>query len=249
MFLTADPKDPVTLRINHAWHDASDVVDGILRGPADHIMRDPDQARCRLCGQSLTGNMLADQNAVANHRLVTAMDYAWSICDKFYVEKAELQKRALAKRREVEDLAKLANALRAEYPAQVHGYVMRSMHEPRERLSRVRQELEELHAVDGLGHGWEASAGIDTMSAVAQAVVGDNMDSQWLQYRESVDKRVALCSMQRGANAEVPLPANMFYLEALEAAEAAPGAVRDGFEALQDNLSQVRNGSGRAEVL
>jgi len=253
MFLTADPKDPLTMKIQHSWHDASDVVDGILRGPADHIMRDPDKARCRLCGQSLTGNMVADQMAVANHRLVTAMDYAWSVCDKFYCEKVELQKRALAKRREVEELANLANALRTEYPSQVHGYVMRTMHEPRERLARVKQELEDLHSVDGLGHGWEATAGIDppfgNPRSAAQALVGDIVDVQWYRFRESVDKRVALCSLHAAANVKSKADSEKLpksdLAQAVEAQVALPAASAafDGLAIVtQDYQTPPRNG-------
>merc|ERR1719375_933082 len=78
MCVAPDPSDPLTIKVQKEWEEVSTVADGILRGPVDHLLQEPERARCRLCGQSLTGNLVCDQHIVGNHRLVQTMDFAWT---------------------------------------------------------------------------------------------------------------------------------------------------------------------------
>lgn len=196
----ADAADPVGIRVQQEWEEVSTVADGILRGPVDHILRDSERARCRLCGQSLTGNLVADQCIACNYRLVTAMDFAWAVCERFCHEKAELHKQALAKRRHLEEVRALAAQLREEMPSQVHGYVMRTINEPRDKLQKLRQELEDLHAIDGLGLGWSENNRDEAAETVAaEAIQGQIPDVLWHRFCESVDRRVARLAVQGGS--------------------------------------------------
>ena len=51
----------------------------------------PAEVSCRMCGQSLTGNAVADQHTVANFRLAMGLDILWQACEKWCGEKSELQ--------------------------------------------------------------------------------------------------------------------------------------------------------------
>ena len=61
-------------RIRMDLQKSSSTIDQVLRGPADKILQDSSRAECRLCGGSLTGHILVDEQVVANGRLVCAMD-------------------------------------------------------------------------------------------------------------------------------------------------------------------------------
>jgi len=89
------------------WREAASVMDGLLRGPADDLLREPDNTRCRLCKHGLTGNMVADEPAIANLRLVSAMDFAWATCEKFHSTREDLQQLAAEKRKEADGLRRL----------------------------------------------------------------------------------------------------------------------------------------------
>lgn len=198
MCVAPDPADPLTIRIQKEWEEVSTIADGILRGPVDHLLREPERARCRLCGQSLTGNLVVDQNIVGNHRLVGCMDFAWTVCDRFCRDKGDTQQRALGKRRHLEEVQGLAGQLRAELPSQVHGYVMRTLNEPREKLNKLRQQLEDLNAVDGLGLGW-SQAEIPEVE-LHEAFVQQPLDVLWHRFRESMERRVARLAIQGGGD-------------------------------------------------
>jgi len=200
MCVAPDPADPLTIRIQKEWEEVSTIADGILRGPVDHLLREPERARCRLCGQSLTGNLVVDQNIVGNHRLVGCMDFAWTVCERFCQEKGEMQQRALSKRRHLEEVQGLAGQLRAELPSQVHGYVMRTLNEPREKLAKLRQQLEDLNAVDGLGLGWSQAADVPE-AELQEAMVSAPLDVLWHRFRESMERRVARLAVQ-GASSD-----------------------------------------------
>merc|ERR1719506_2016823 len=194
MCVAPDPTDPLTIRVQKEWEEVSTVADGILRGPVDHLLQEPERARCRLCGQSLTGNLMVDQNIVGNHRLVQCMDFSWQVCERFCRDKGEMQRRALAKRRHLEEVQGLAGQLRSELPSQVHGYVMRTLNEPREKLARLKQQLEDLHAVDGLGLGWSQA---DIPEAeIKEALNAQPIDMLWFRFRESIERRVARLAIQ-----------------------------------------------------
>jgi len=200
MCVAPDPADPLSMRIQQEWEEVSTVADGILRGPVDHLLRDPEGARCRLCGQSLTGNLVVDQNIVGNHRVVSCMDFAWAVSERFCRDKGEMQQRALNKRRHLQEVQGLAGALRAELPSQVHGYVMRTLNEPREKLMRLRQQLEDLNAVDGLGLGDGWSQGEVPQNEIEEAFASQPMDSLWFRFRESMERRVARLAVQGGGS-------------------------------------------------
>lgn len=206
MCVAPDPSDPLSIRIQQEWEEVSTVADGILRGPVDHLLREPERARCRLCGQSLTGNLVVDQNIVGNNRLVQCMDFAWSVCERFCRDKGEMQRRALAKRRHLEEVQGLAGALRAELPSQVHGYVMRTLNEPREKLCKLRQQLEDLNAIDGLGLGW-AQKDV-TQTEIDEAAASQPLDMLWYRFRESMERRVARLAVQGSGDATASAPSS-----------------------------------------
>lgn len=149
--------------------------------------------KCRLCGHSLTGNLVADELAVANHRLVNAMDFAWVTCEQLYHKKAELQQRSLAKQREAEHLRKLAEGLRAEFPQQVHGFVMRTISAQRERVAQLQEELSQIRVRQGAEDPWGLS---DPATLPATASEGkpsppaELVDAEWRQFRETIDQQV-----------------------------------------------------------
>merc|ERR1719329_872949 len=76
--------DDPAVQLRADWEEASGVIDHILRGPFDPAIQNPSSVKCRLCSHSLTGNLVADELAVANHRLVKAMDFAWVTCEQLY---------------------------------------------------------------------------------------------------------------------------------------------------------------------
>jgi hypothetical protein len=143
---------------------------------------------------------------VGNHRLVSGMDFAWAVSERFCRDKGEMQRSALAKRRHLEEVQGLAGQLRAELPSQVHGYVMRTLNEPREKLLKLRQQLEDLHAVDGLGLGWSQK---EVPETELQEVMGAQpVDQLWYRFRESMERRVARLAVQGGVEATASRPSS-----------------------------------------
>lgn len=138
------------LRLN--WQKASALVDQVLRGPADEILADPRRAQCRLCRSTLSGQILTDEQVIANHRLVVAMDHAWSACEHFHEISGELRHVALARRQEVEELLRVLDQLRTEFPEQVRSYILRALAPSRERVALLRKQLQnmELEGLDRL---------------------------------------------------------------------------------------------------
>lgn len=184
------------------------AIESLLRGPAEHLLQDPSKITCRLCGHSLTGNIVADQLAVANYRLVGAMDLAWATAERFYHEKVDLQRQALAKQRDADTLRGLINELRAQYPSQVHAYVTRALSGPRERIARLQAELEELKDFENLGAAAEPPAQLVIASAPAPSAEatasGAVFDVDWGQFRENVELRISKSALALGAGLASP---------------------------------------------
>lgn len=182
-------------RVRSEWQQASATVDEMLRGSANAILNDPGRAQCRLCQCTLTGNVVIDERVVANHRLVVAMDHAWTTCERFHEERGRLRKQAMEKRRQLEDMRRLVDDLRAEFPEQVHSYVMRSLAPVRERQVALKDELDAVHT--------ESLSGFPGISptAVGRAPVlyapppapklDLHPDGEWDRYCESVQARIA----------------------------------------------------------
>jgi len=217
------PRDHDEIRFRAEWEEASTNMDNILRGPADYVMQNPSAVQCRLCGNSLTGNIVADQHAVCNHRLVSAMDFSWETAERFFSHKTELQRQSLVKEEEVKELRNLIKHVRADYPVQVHAYVNRVLTAPRERIRRLQSELNDLKSIENLSGylpHWEdysSHAGAGKHHAAhhsnthptadglepRQAPVPE--DVEWSRFRESVDLMVKRYSLAR--QAPVPGPA------------------------------------------
>lgn len=184
-------KDDPAAQLRADWEEASGVIDHILRGPFDPAIQDPSSVKCRLCSHSLTGNLVADELAVANHRLVKAMDFAWVTCEQLYHKKAELQQRSLAKQREAEHLRKLAEGLRAEFPQQVHGLVMRTLTAQRERIAQLQEELSEVRVRQGAEDPWGLSdAGMLQAAPDGKSLPAELVDVEWRHFRETIDRQV-----------------------------------------------------------
>jgi len=180
------------------WNRASAAVDQVLRGPADHILNDPGVAQCRLCRSTLTGNIVVDEQVVANHRLVAAMDHAWATTERFHEQRGDIRHRAYQKRKEVEELTRLVDQLRSEFPERVHSYVMRSLAKPRERQNALRKEMdalqsESLSSFPGISPGARGRAP-SPAPAVDAPQLRLHPDGEWDHYCHSVKARVAEAS-------------------------------------------------------
>eukprot|EP00928_Gymnodinium_smaydae_P047073 TRINITY_DN31406_c0_g1_i1.p1 TRINITY_DN31406_c0_g1~~TRINITY_DN31406_c0_g1_i1.p1 ORF type:complete len:425 (-),score=97.11 TRINITY_DN31406_c0_g1_i1:112-1386(-) len=182
---------PEAARLRLEWREAAARAEQILRGPTD-----PSLARCRLCGFACTGNLVVDEQVVANARLVRAMDHAWETCERRHQQRDQLRFRVLEKRKELAKMRELVGTLRKELPDQVHSFVMRSLAPSRERLHYLRRELGALQGADGFESAWSEGglhAPIPTHAGAAPRSAGTwtlQPDVAWARYRESVQARV-----------------------------------------------------------
>jgi len=173
------------------------------------------------------------------------MDFAWTVCERFCQEKGDMQQKALNKRRHLEEVQGLAGQLRSELPSQVHGYVMRTLNEPREKLARLKQQLEDLHAVDGLGLGWSQA---DIPEAeIKEALNAQPIDMLWFRFRESIERRVARLAIQGstdGAISPTGSPSKDYLSPPRSLTEAITGAASPGLDAtsmrVQNFIDQCR---------
>lgn len=217
--------------------DAFATIDELLRGATaeqQQLRLDPTATQCRLCKQKLTGNALVDELAVTNARLVQAMDFAWATCERFHDVKTELHEKVHAKRQEVRELRELLEQLRTEYPAQVQGYIMRTIAPSRERLLHLRHELDGLRSEGDRFADYWADVALPSgycaagKASAAGGVLGDGStgglcgsagvvadtaeahgerlpdDKEWARFRLSVDSRIAQCLARTTAAASPP---------------------------------------------
>lgn len=160
------------VRSSSSWAPESSVRSpiGITCGSEADVGVAGTDARCRRCGRSLLMNTSIKKDmALENAQLVQVLDSAWDSCARAYSQRAAVQRQAINKAREVEEMRRLVEQLRHEYPPQVQQFVQRAMGCQRERFS--------------LGF----ASSVPDIRGTTNIVV----DTEWHNFCESVKHRVA----------------------------------------------------------
>jgi hypothetical protein len=115
---------------------------------------------------------------------------------------------------------------------------MRTINEPRDKLHVLRQQLEDLNAIDGLGLGWSEGNRDEAAEAIAaEAIQHQIPDALWQRFCESVDKRVARLAVQGGSPAHT---APSSPVKDMFPNERGPGTVNfDDYGLTQSNWGEV----------
>lgn len=177
------------------WRESTAVLDRMLHGPLDPHCLEPGRVRCRQCTQPLLlGNLVGDEMAVANHRLVSAMDFAWAVTERLYHQKAALEQKNFEVASKAANMRDMVNSLRSEFPGEVHGLVMRSLAEQNSKLERLREEVKILRELqDSPVFNQKVQQATEwELPKIAPKAMGPIDDEDWLRFRDTITHRANL---------------------------------------------------------